>query len=422
MKAEGGRKRKSGGQHQGAAVKKGWQTTQLSAVAAVQSGAGFPDRYQGQSDGEIPFYKVSDMNIAGNEREMVFENNSITEETRRELGAFLFPQGSTIFPKIGGAIATNKKRLTTRDCCVDNNVMGVIPKPGKINSEFLFYFFLAHDLSEFANEAHLPSIRKTVVEDWPIILPVSLADQQRIVGLLDEAFEGLATAKASAEKNLQNARALFESHLQSVFTQRGPGWLAKRLEDIADADCSLSYGIVQPGEEFDEGMPIVRPTDLTSKVIRLTGLKRIDPKLAEGYKRTTLQGGELLLCVRGSTGVISIASTELVGANVTRGIVPIRFNRSLLLSEFGFHLLSGGPVQRQIREKTYGTALMQINIRDLRLISLSIPPLNEQRAIAAKLDSLYEETQRLARLYERKLAALEALKKSLLHQAFSGEL
>lgn len=169
-------------------------------------------------------------------------------------------------------------------------------------------------------------------------------------------------------------------------------------------------------------MPIVRPTDLTSKVIRLTGLKRIDPKLAEGYKRTTLQGGELLLCVRGSTGVISIASTELVGANVTRGIVPIRFNRSLLLSEFGFHLLSGGPVQRQIREKTYGTALMQINIRDLRLISLSIPPLNEQRAIAAKLDSLYEETQRLARLYERKLAVLEALKRSLLHQAFSGEL
>jgi type I restriction enzyme S subunit len=196
----------------------------------------------------------------------------------------------------------------------------------------------------------------------------------------------------------------------------------KKLEDIADSDCSLSYGIVQPGEEFDEGMPIVRPTDLTTKVIRLGGLKRIDPKLAGGYKRTALQGGELLLCVRGSTGVVSIASPELVGANVTRGIVPIRFNRSLLLPEFGFYLISGGPVQSQIREKTYGTALMQINIRDLRLISLAIPPLKEQKTIAANLDSLHEETQRLARLYERKLVALEALKKSLLHQAFSGKL
>ena len=119
---------------------------------------------------------------------------------------------------------------------------------------------------------------------------------------------------------------------------------------------------------------------------------------------------------------MSIASPELVGANVTRGIVPIRFNRSLLLPEFGFYLISGGPVQSQIREKTYGTALMQINIRDLRLISLSIPPLKEQKAIAAKLDNLHEETQRLARLYEQKHAALEALKKSLLHRAFTGEL
>src|SRR5258708_6786589 len=118
-------------------MKKGWITTPLSDVGVVQSGAGFPGRYQGQADREIPFYKVSDMNIAGNEREMIHENNSITEKVRRELGAFLFPKGSTIFPKIGGAIATNKKRLTTRDCCVDNNVMGVMPSPGKIESDFL---------------------------------------------------------------------------------------------------------------------------------------------------------------------------------------------------------------------------------------------------------------------------------------------
>jgi type I restriction enzyme, S subunit len=78
-------------------MKKGWEIKKLGDIAAVQSGAGFPDRYQGQSNGEIPFYKVSDMNLAGNERDMIRENNSITEEVRRELGAFLFPEGSTIF-------------------------------------------------------------------------------------------------------------------------------------------------------------------------------------------------------------------------------------------------------------------------------------------------------------------------------------
>lgn len=249
-----------------------------------------------------------------------------------------------------------------------------------------------------------------------------LPEQQRIVGILDDAFDGIASAKANAEQNLQNARALFESYLQSVFTQRGEGWVEKMLEEVVDASCTLSYGIVQPGDEYPHGLPVVRPTDLTTKVIRLGGLKRIDPKLAEGYKRTALRGGELLLCVRGSTGVISIASAELAGGNVTRGIVPIRFGEDILNQDFGYYLISSGEFQNQIRKKTYGAALMQINIRDLRNITVSFPPLNEQAEITAKLDALREETQRLESLYQRKLAALDELKKSLLHQAFSGML
>ncbi len=257
-----------------------------------------------------------------------------------------------------------------------------------------------------------------------------LAEQQRIVGLLDEAFEGIATAKANAEKNLQNARALFESHLQSVFSQgsqsaaegRGKGWMEKTFEEVVHADCSLSYGIVQPGEEYADGLPIVRPTDLGAGTIFLNGLKRINPKLADGYKRTTLQGHELLLCVRGSTGVVSKAAPELVGGNVTRGIVPIRFDSKVITQDFGYYLISSEAVQSQIREKTYGTALMQINIRDLRVLQLSFPSTKEQALLVERLDALNQETQRLATLYTRKLAALEALKKSLLHQAFSGEL
>ena len=409
MKAMQNRERESAGQHQGAAMKKGWQTKTLGDVCAVIAGQSPEGKFYNADGKGMPFYQGK----------KDFGDKFIEAPTTWTTQTTKIAKEGDILMSVRAPVGP--VNFATDEVCIGRG-LAAIRSSDELNRNFLFYQ-LWHLQPEIAGRegAVFASINKAEIEALPIAY-APLAEQQRIVGLLDEAFEGLATAKANAEKNLQNARALFESHLQSVFTQRGPGWLAKRLEDIADADCSLSYGIVQPGEEFDEGMPIVRPTDLTSKVIRLTGLKRIDPKLAEGYKRTTLQGGELLLCVRGSTGVISIASTELVGANVTRGIVPIRFNRSLLLSEFGFHLLSGGPVQRQIREKTYGTALMQINIRDLRLISLSIPPLNEQRAIAAKLDSLYEETQRLARLYERKLAALEALKKSLLHQAFSGEL
>jgi type I restriction enzyme S subunit len=398
-------------------MKKGWTWKPLGEVCKTGSG-GTPlsSRKEYYEGGTIPWLLSGEV-AQGNVREA---KNFITKAGLENSAAKLFPK-DTVLVAMYGATA-GQVGILRFEAATNQAVCGILPND-KFVPEFLFYFLLAKkdELVAQATGNAQPNISQIKIKNTEVPVP-PLAEQQRIVGLLDEAFEGLATARANAEKNLQNARALFESHLQSVFTQRGPGWVEKKLEDIADADCSLSYGIVQPGEEFDEGMPIVRPTDLTTKVIRLGGLKRIDPKLAGGYKRTALQGGELLLCVRGSTGVVSIASPELVGANVTRGIVPIRFNRSLLLPEFGFYLISGGPVQSQIREKTYGTALMQINIRDLRLITLSIPPLKEQKAIAAKLDALHEETQRLTSLYERKLAALEALKKALLHQAFAGEL
>jgi type I restriction enzyme S subunit len=236
---------------------------------------------------------------------------------------------------------------------------------------------------------------------------------------LDAAFAALTEAQAHVERNRANARELFVSYLNGVF--EGKGWKDMALEDVADDNCTLSYGIVQPGEEFENGMPVVRPTDLTAKVISLNGLKRIDPKLAKGYKRTELHGGELLLCVRGSTGVLSIASDELIGANVTRGIVPIRFKDNVKPA-FAYYLMKSPAVQNQIREKTTGTALMQINIGDLRKVRITIPPVKEQERIAIELDAFDLDTRQLETTYQHKLVDLAGLKKAVLGAAFRGEL
>ncbi len=117
-----------------------------------------------------------------------------------------------------------------------------------------------------------------------------------------------------------------------------------------------------------------------------------------------------------------MTAPQLAGANVTRGIVPIVFEASILRQDFGYFLITSEVVQRQIRAKTYGAALMQINIADLRKIVVSFPSLNVQQELAEKLGELSAATQRLESLYQRKLAALDELKKSLLHRAFNGNL
>ncbi|MCD4675761.1 MAG: restriction endonuclease subunit S [Desulfobacula sp.] len=295
-----------------------------------------------------------------------------------------------------------------------------------LNVEYLKYWMTSNDfqksLAKHTVGAAIKNVASVkVLKQIEIPLP-PLPEQKRIVAILDKAFAAIAKAKTNAEQNLKNAKELFESYLQGVFENKGDDWEEKCLEDLVDEKCTLSYGIVQPGKEYSGGLPVIRPTDLTGRFISLNDLKRIDPKLADGYKRTKLIGNELLLCVRGNTGVVSIAIKELEGANVTRGIVPIRFNSKVINQEYGYYLLISNYIQKQVKSKTYGAALMQINIRDLRKIQTLYPQLKEQKSIVKRLNALSSETKKLEAIYQQKIEDLEELKKSVLQKAFNGEL
>lgn len=292
--------------------------------------------------------------------------------------------------------------------------------------DFLFYYlsqddFIEGGVASMGGAVGHQRVPPEYVLGCSIPLP-PLSEQRRIVSVLDAAFAGLATATANTQKNLQNARELFDSSLNTVFTSSQNGWNVSDLSDVVASNCSLSYGIVQPGEDREDGLPIVRPTDLGRKIITPTGLKRIDPSRADSYSRTTLKGADLLLCVRGTTGTLSIASEALAGANVTRGIVPIRFNEDIIDQGFGYYALISPFVQAQIAEATYGAALMQINIRDLRKLKIRFPSIEDQASILHRLDHLTESTDQLSEHCANKLNAFEELKQSILHRAFRGEL
>lgn len=404
-------------------MKAGWQTKALGELCEIELGKtparankGFWD--EGRETHNV-WLSIADLlnakdNLVVDSKEYLSEKGAALSKIVRK-GTLLVSFKLTL-----GRLAFAGRDLYTNEAIAALKLFN----ERELSKEFLFYFLHFFDWRKAAeNDVKLKgmTLNKAKLKKLRVHFP-PLPEQRRIVDILNAAFDGIATAKANAEKNLQNARALFESQLQAIFTERGEGWVEKLLEQVVDATCTLSYGIVQPGNEYPNGLPVVRPTDLTSRVITLSGLKRIDPKLADAYRRTALRGGELLLCVRGSTGVVSVASTDLAGANVTRGIVPILFNAALITQDFGYYLVSSGAVQSQIREKTYGAALMQINIGDLRKVMVTFPPLKEQETIAVKLAALHDGTRRLESIYRRKLAVLDELKKALLHRAFNGEL
>ena len=240
--------------------------------------------------------------------------------------------------------------------------------------------------------------------------------------MLDAAFAKIDRLETITKQNIVNAEELFESVLNSALTDDSKTWGHYLLKDAVEEDCTLSYGIVQPGKDIPNGLPIVRPTDLKMKVIELAGLKTIDPVLAKSYSRTKLKGNDLLLCVRGTTGTVSVASRNITGANVTRGIVPIRFNPKIIDQTFGYYLILSKAFQDQVRAGTYGAALMQINIRDLKKIDVFVPSLSIQCELVERLDVLFSQTQLLRTVHTHKLVALSELRQSLLQKAFAGEL
>lgn len=202
----------------------GWPIVEVKEAAAVQSGYGFPLDYQGQQNEEIPFLKVSDMNSDGNEVEIHSWNHSISRKTLGELRAKSFPAGTVIFPKIGAAIATNKKRILSVESTYDNNVMGIVPKPDLLDSAFLHTYLLAFDLSRWASESQPPSMRKTVVEDHKMPLP-PLETQQAIV------------SEINAEQALINANreliTRFEAKIEAAIAR---AWGAADTEDASVAE------------------------------------------------------------------------------------------------------------------------------------------------------------------------------------------
>jgi type I restriction enzyme S subunit len=318
---------------------------------------------------------------------------------------------------------------------VDSHVTIVRPSPGQFFPEFFGY--VLRDIEDELKQSgegcggQTELNRSVLAEKFEVRFPHSLAEQQRIVGLLDEAFEGLATATANAEKNLQNARALFESYLQSVFTQRGPGWVEKSVGELV-ADGILvkpfdgNHGEIHPkkSDYTESGVPFIMARDLQDGLVDTEHCIFISRKLADSLRVGFAKDGDVLISHKGTIGRSAIVSTEDDYIMLTPQVTGYRVkDSSKLFNRFiRYFFMSPGFQREMIAGAADGSTRAYIGITKQLTLRFRFPSLADQKRIAAKLDDLDPETQRLARLYERKHAALEALKKSLLHQAFTGEL
>ena len=315
---------------------------------------------------------------------------------------------------------TGEQMITAVDCTIvrfDKNIC--IP-------EFFIYYTQSvnylNDVDSETSGTTRKRISRSKLSQVAVPIPTP-HEQQRIVAILDQAFEGIAKARANAEQNLQNARALFESHLQSVFNQRGEGWVEKTLSAVCE---------IKPPKS--EAKKLLRNSDLVS-FAPMEDLG-INQKYLKPKKQRTLEDvagsytyfaeGDVLLakitpCFE--NGKLGIAKNLINGIGFgSSEYIVFRPNKELS-NEFLYYFLSRKRFIEEGAVRMSGAVgHKRVSKEFIEEYKVAFPSLDTQNMMVKKIDNLSKETQRLEAIYQRKIALLDELKKSLLQQAFAGEL
>ncbi len=392
-------------------MKKGWEVKRMGEVCEVQNGYAFSSKNYSDSGHYL-------MRIGNVQNGYISLANSkfVKLPTDGSLQRFVLAKGDILVSLTGNVGRVGVIHDEHLPAVLNQRVARITIRKHALSIRGYLLFFLFSDLfrEELAGTGHGAAQQnvstKNIVE-IPIPIP-PLAEQRRLVALLDEAFAGIAQAKANTEKNLQNARALFESELNAVFSQRGEGWVEKALggigkvsmckrifkeETTATGDIPF-YKIGTFGREPDAFIPIHRYNEYRAKY---------------SFPRK----GDVLISASGTIGRRVRYDGEPAYFQDSN-IVWIENDERQVLNDYLYHFYGACDWN-----STKGATISRLYNDNLRRIVIAFPESRqEQRRIVTHLDTLSAETRRLAAVYERKLGELEALKKSLLHQAFAGAL
>ena len=392
-----------------------WETKTLEEIAFVGAGNPAPQQKSMFKGGNLPFFRTSDVG------QIRFGEISTSTDLLNDQGASglrLVPSGTVLVPKSGASTFLNHRVITCADGYVSSHLATVTARPHVAQPRFLLYALARVQAQELLPENSYPSLNLSLIKGIKLPLP-PLEEQQRIVAVLDEAFEGLTRARAHAEANLQNAQELFTASLRSLFSDNREDW---PLRNIADVCIEFGRGKSRHRPRNDPrlyggDMPFVQTGDLS----------RADHFLREFSQTYSIEGvaqsrvwpkGTVCVAIVGATiGESAILEFDACFPDSVIGMVP---DPSKADSEFLDFLLQF--VKADLKEAGKGSARDNINLGTFSDSLFPIPDLKAQLAAIERISEIDRECRRLGKEYAAKLQDLDDLRQSLLQKAFAGEL
>lgn len=379
-----------------------WSNQKLGDYCEVIAGQSPEGKYYNDSGEGLPFYqgkKEFGERFLGSPKKWT---SKVTKEAKA--GDILMSVRAPVGPI----------NFSTQDICIGRG-LAAIRSSDKLDKDFLFYYLLSkQDEIQGSEGAVFASINKAQIEALSFSY-VEIKEQKRIVAILEQAFADIEHARAKTEKNLKNARELFESYLQQVFSQRGEGWVEKKLSDV----CEITSKLVDPREEEYLDLPHIGAGNMISNTGKLI---EIQTAREEGLiSGKFVFDGTMVLYSKIRPYLMKICRPNFIGL-CSADIYPLCPIGEKIDKNYLFYLLLSKDFTDYAIAGSGRAGMPKVNRTHLFNYNISIPCIEKQREYAEKIDQIADQTQILESIYEKKLLQLDELKKSILQKAFSGEL
>ena len=399
----------------------GWRIMKMDEVCDLIT-CGVAARPEYVAEG-IPFLSAKNVK----DGRIIWEDYKfISEKKHQELTKYNKPErGDVLYTRVG---SYGEAAIVDADIefSIFVSLTLIKPKSRFLNSDYLKYYLNSNEVKQLAQQSisgsGVGNLNVGAVRKFPIPIP-PLSEQKRIVEILNKVLAAIDKAKVNVEKNLQNARELFENLTDSIFTNEGDDWYYKSLNEVASFKNGLNFTKNSNGQVIK----IVGVKDFRKNFwVPLDTLEsvKIDGSLDETY---CLQKDDILT-VRSNGNPELIGRMLLVG-NFKEDIsfsgftIRIRLNSKELYPPYLCHFLKSKKTRRELVESGTGVNIKSLNQGVLSALKVSIPKsYQEQQSIVEKLEALSRDLKRLETLYGKKLNDLQELKKAILQKAFSGEL
>lgn len=299
----------------------------------------------------------------------------ITDEGVSRSGIKVVPEGTVI---MSFKLSIGKTAIVSEDMYTNEAIMAFIDNGTYcIDPNYLYHLCCGTDWTQGGNKAVMGlTLNKATLSEMEIELP-TIEEQREIASILDQ----LDAIIEKRHDELNMIEQLVKSRFIELFENTNHPRVA--LIDLIKDGAGLSYGIVQPGDDGTGDMGVLRPVDMVDGRISTASIKYINRSIGDGFRKTELTGDELLITVRGTTGITALTDSSFRGMNVTRGIAVIRYDRNKIDPVYLNAYLNTQESQRYIQEHTRGATLQQINLSDLRIQEIMLPPMDQQRQLAA---------------------------------------